>query len=287
MNPLFVVLAVLFLLGCLTPDSYSVSESGQLHYPTQRQSLVYSEVMLANTLDRVEHKVTLQLNDGNVSALVWTPNSDGRYPAILFVPGAGVGKEAGKAYADLLVPHDFIVMAMDSRGVGETSALGRSLSEDYALFIEGKEPSVHRNVYDILRAYDYLRQRSDVDDRRIIFAGESMGARSIIIAAVNAPDVRAVVGISTSGYGLEKRPSVQETRFVHSIDPENYVSMLAPRPFVQIHSPNDPGIPISIAKNVYWRAQSPKEFKEAPCPNHGYCTEMNPVLEQTFVSLVE
>lgn len=280
-------LAFLFFLGCIgTASLYSMDGESRFHYAADRGALSFNETVLQDAPAFAQLKVFMDVGDGTVALLVWVPKTPGAHPAVLFHPGAGVTKEAGKAYADLFVAKGFVVAAVDQRGVGETSATTYSNNDDYARFLKGLEPTDHRRVFDFLRAFDYLRQRKDVDGGQIVLVGESLGGRVAVMAGAVEPRARAVVGISTSGYGLQQGQDLDSTRFLHSIDPDYYVSLISPRKFVEIHSPDDPGVPYAAGEELFSRAGEPKQFLDADCPNHGYCKAMDPVLVQAIPSLV-
>jgi dienelactone hydrolase len=138
-------------------------------------------------------------------------------------------------------------------------------------------------VYDALRAYDLLEERSEIDPNRVMVVGESMGGRTGIIAAGIEPGIRGVVCISTSGYGLGNTvPKSNQTLFQKSIDPDVYVGMISPRKVVMIHSNKDDIIPIEAAERTFSFANEPKRFITVGCETHGYCEGMSGELKKAL-----
>jgi len=74
-------------------------------------------------------------------------------------------------------------------------------------------------------------------------------------------------------------------RFYRSIDPETYLSKIAPRPLAMIHSRNDTIIPYRLAEETYARGVEPKRMHTVGCATHGYCAEMSRAMEEELKSM--
>ncbi len=122
------------------------------------------------------------------------PSRDGLRLAGWFIPGDspacvilahGHGRSRGELlpHADFLHRAGFSVLLFDFRNRGE--------SEGEAVTMGVREP------LDLLGALDYLRSRSEVDAARIGVLGLSMGATAALMAAAQAPELRAVVAESS------------------------------------------------------------------------------------------
>jgi fermentation-respiration switch protein FrsA (DUF1100 family) len=63
-------------------------------------------------------------------------------------------------------------------------------------------------------------------------------------------------------------------RFLLSVDPDNYISRISPRPVWIFHSKTDSIIPFTDGKKLYERAQDPKTFTEFD-GGHGINTDVD------------
>ncbi|MFH1200414.1 MAG: alpha/beta hydrolase [Candidatus Micrarchaeota archaeon] len=297
-----ILLAFLLSSGCVdsggsgTAQPYSIDESSRLHFNSGRGNVAFNEtdfpepdsLVLDIRVDGAGGKKVFFNGTGGVAAgLLWVPDGGpSKKPALVYLPGALVAKEAGLGYARLLAPQGIAVLSLDQPGVGETGYKFNSPDEDFGAFQTGGLPSQYSYFHDAVLAYDYLAQRSDIDASRIMIAGESMGGRAAIIAAAVEPRFRGVLAVSTAGYG---RPQVQDanaTRFIRSMDPDNYLLALPPRRIAFIHSANDRVIPVADARRSFNLAGRPKSFSDVDCANHGYCREMDAVIVQRVLEIL-
>ncbi|MBE0516704.1 MAG: alpha/beta hydrolase [Methanophagales archaeon] len=163
---------------------------------------------------------------------------------------------------------------------------------DLQLFLNGNEPTEHKMVHDARAAAEVLRNQPGIDPDRIVYAGESNGARFAIITCALDLKARGVIAISTCGYSIDaaiasgKLVEPDQIRFYQSIDPETYLSKIPPRKFVMIHSVNDTIIPYENAEQTYTKAFEPKELYTVECATHGYCTEMAAHLKTELEAMV-
>ncbi|MFH0923020.1 MAG: acetylxylan esterase [Candidatus Micrarchaeota archaeon] len=289
------IFAVVLLIGVVflwffstaTQDAYVVSPEGVVHYPQERGPVSYSRVLLSQDDYGTVYKLTFDSQGTTVFALlrlpIEQPESKQARPAIVLLPGALVPKEnedvsLGRELASL----GFAVLILDVRGVGETGGALSSTDADFAVFREKKQPSQHLMFYDALRAFDVLMATPEVNASRILFAGESNGGRTAIIAAALEKRSLGVLGISTAGYYFAQQQNADVNRFLKSINPDIYAPLISPARFVLINSKNDPAIPIDGAKATFALAEEPKLFFEVSCEKHGYCSEMNPAIENAL-----
>jgi uncharacterized protein len=125
---------------------------------------------------------------GTVSRPTGTPDAEGRYPAVIMVGGssptdrdetvAGIplfGEIAGQ-----LADAGYLVVRYDKRGVGQSGGRPESATlVDYA--------------DDVLAVFRFLRERKDVDERRIALFGHGEGAWIALLAASREKQIAAVV----------------------------------------------------------------------------------------------
>ncbi len=228
--------------------------------------------------------VLFQSRGANVAALLRIPYGDEKnmsIPGIVLLPGATVSKEQEQKLARHLADLGFASITLDQRNLG-----GIDPKADLQMFLKGEEPTEHRMVYDALAAGEVLRSRPEIDPRRIIYAGESNGGRFAIMACALDRSARGVLAISTCGYGTDGAIASagvvdkNQVRFYRSIDPETYLSRIAPRRLVMIHSRNDTIIPYHLAEETYARGMQPKRLHTVSCNVHGYCAQMNEAIKE-------
>jgi uncharacterized protein len=128
-----------------------------------------------------------------------TMDAKGRYPAIVLIGGSGptdrdetvAGIPIFAQIANALADAGYYVLRYDKRGVGQSGGRSENATlQDYA--------------DDVASAVKFLRDRKDVDPKRIVLAGHSEGAWSGLIAASRDEDVEAVVMMAgPSGTGGE------------------------------------------------------------------------------------
>ncbi len=208
-------------------------------------------------------------------------------PGIVLLPGATVTKEREQGLAKRLADLGYATMTLDQRNLGAID-----VNADLELFMEGSEPVEHMMIYDALSAAEILRSVPEIDPEKIIYAGESNGARTAIIACALDERARGVLAISTCGYGTDAavaRSGIEDEdtiRFYRSIDPDTYLPLISPRPLAMIHSRNDTVIPYPLAERTFALAYQPKSLISVDCTVHGYCPEMDERIEKGLKGMV-
>ena len=208
-------------------------------------------------------------------------------PGIVLLPGATVTKEREQGLAKRLADLGYATMTLDQRNLGAID-----VNADLELFMEGSEPVEHMMIYDALSAAEILRSVPEIDPEKIIYAGESNGARTAIIACALDERARGVLAISTCGYGTDAavaRSGIEDEdtiRFYRSIDPDTYLPLISPRPLAMIHSRNDTVIPYPLAERTFALASQPKSLISVDCTVHGYCPEMDEGIEKGLEGMV-
>lgn len=220
-----------------------------------------------------------------IHGFVVVPKNKNNIPGLVLLPGGAVPKEGELILAEKIAELGYAVITIDQRGIGETKGTYLSYEQDYLFFKQGKEPMQHLAVYDSLAAYDVLKKVNGVDSNNIAVAGESMGGRYAIIAAAIEKRFKGVIGISTSGFGVKKDLSVPYNSYLLSIDPDDYIKDIAPRPIFMFHSKTDSTILIKNAQATFSLANEPRYFYIVEdCP-HGYCYAMLEDLKDSLAEL--
>ena len=258
---------------------WRVDANGYLYYTLDRDPVKFTRANYTNEPNETVFvsKIVYESRNGYIYGLLVLPKSvNKQIPGIVLLPGAGVSKESELELAKTFSKLGTAVLTIDQRGVGETDGNLPDLDEDYASFVNAKEPMQHLMVYDALRAYDLLYSAPFVDPSRIIIAGESLGGRIAVIATAIDKNVKGVLIISSSGFGFTKGNDTSKDAFIKSIDSDHYIGQIAPRKLVMIHNLDDKIIPLSYAVRSYYLAQPPKKYflvNDTNC-NHGYCDSM-------------
>ena len=268
-------------------QEYSVSQAGLLEYRVALPSYTISPGEIEENSSFSE--VRFESRGAEISAILRLPgpeinekNVSQSISGIVLLPGATVTKEAEQGLARHLADMGYASITLDQRNLAVIDPQG-----DLQLFLQGREPTEHKMVYDALAAAQILRDQPGIDGMRIIYAGESNGGRSAIIACALDKKARGVLAISTCGYGTAAAMAsaggvvdADRARFYLSIDPESYLQDISPRPLVMIHSRNDTIIPYSLAEQTYALALEPKSLHTVGCARHGYCREMDIALKE-------
>ena len=267
---------------------YAVSEAGLLRYKVDLPPHNFSQWNKDGNSSISE--VRFKSRGAEIAAILRIPVTEidtelaenRSLPGIVLLPGATVSKEAEQGLARRLADLGYASITLDQRNLGVVDPQG-----DLQLFLQGQEPTEHKMVYDALAAAQILRDQPGIDGMRIIYAGESNGGRSAIIACALDKKARGVLAISTCGYGTAAAMAsaggvvdADRARFYLSIDPESYLQDISSRPLVMIHSRNDTIIPYSLAEQTYSLGREPKTLHTVGCATHGYCREMDIALKQ-------
>jgi cephalosporin-C deacetylase-like acetyl esterase len=145
--------------------------------------------------------ITLQTEPGiSVPALVFIPsNGPRRKPAILYANAAGKSADSGPGGAiEALVHAGNIVLAPDLRGWGESASVGGRpphtgrYETTMRAFIVGKT-MVGMQVADLLRTFNYLASRPDVNPEKITLLGKGNGGVVALFAAALDPRLEKTI----------------------------------------------------------------------------------------------
>lgn len=216
-----------------------------------------------------------------IYSLLLLPKDADNVPGVVLLPGGGVSKENELTAAVKVAEFGYAVLTFDQRGIGETGGYYLNFEDDYNIFLQKKEPMQHLSVFDALKAFDVLRSIKGVDKNSIAVAGESMGGRYAMIAAALDDRFKGFIGISTSGFHVNKGlPD-----YFQSIDPDNYIGMISPRKVFMLQGTNDTVVTQKDAEFTFSLAKEPKRFYTAEGCGHGYCDRMYDSLKSALKDL--
>jgi dienelactone hydrolase len=125
--------------------------------------------------------VTVKSGDERIAGKLMRPPGAGPFPAVVLVPGSvKATRDTYDLWGLFFAAHGFAVFSHDKRGIGgSTGSFDESPSEANLLRLAGDE----------LAGVAWLRQRADIDPRRIGLSGGSQAGWIIPLAASQSADV--------------------------------------------------------------------------------------------------
>jgi len=117
--------------------------------------------------------------------VVYAPDREGAFPAILYVHGLMSGK-SGQKFNGLLESferRDFVLFSFDSYGIGESDG-------------ELAELTLSKRIDGVKSALNILRQHEKVEERRIRMVGSSFGGLASIFVAADEPNLQKLILIA-------------------------------------------------------------------------------------------
>ncbi|MBI1787705.1 MAG: acetylxylan esterase [Acidobacteria bacterium] len=221
------------------------------------------QVQNTGTLDKSAYtieKIAFQSLPGiYVTGNLYLPKQRSRQlPAVLYVCGHAVSPYGDKTkyqrHGISFARNGYIAFILDSIQIAETFALHHGVhgQEMYDWYSRGYTPA-GVEVWNAMRAIDYLETRPEVDPARIGMTGRSGGAAMSWFTAAVDPRVRVVapvMGIST--YAANLRENTQRLHcdcmfpinsWMH--DMLHQGALIAPRPLLMMHGRKDALFPVA------------------------------------------
>jgi fermentation-respiration switch protein FrsA (DUF1100 family) len=130
-------------------------------------------------------------------------------------------------------------------------------------------------INDVKAAFAYIMNRPDVDKRRIISYGHSLGGAQSVTALAESPvkGLRAIIidGAFASYQAMARVIGGQLGASLVSdeLAPKDFVEKLAPVPFLVVHGSRDEVVPVSQGLQLYQSAGQPKTLFEVKDGRHG------------------
>lgn len=151
----------------------------------------------------------------------------------------------------------FNVFVFDYRGYGASSG----------------EPNPKGVFEDSDSAIHYVRSRPDIEPKRLLIFGQSLGGTNAIAAVgVGNKDGIAAIAIESTFYSYSAIASdkVSGAGFLMSdtYSAENFIDKLSPIPFLLIHGTNDRVIPFEHGLRLFAIAKEPKTFVKVEGGEH-------------------
>jgi uncharacterized protein len=177
-------LPALAILGeALAPESWDPPPVPDAWAYGSLSALPQREVSTPPSIGPIRREeVRIPVRDTVLAATVFSPTESGRYPAMVFVHGAGRGSRAALMdQAEQVAGAGIVTLVYDKRTVGYSFA-----NRDFELLAD-----------DALAAVDLVRERPDVDPDRVGLWGVSEGGWVVPIAAARSLDVAFVILVSS------------------------------------------------------------------------------------------
>jgi len=207
--------------------------------------------------------------DESVPALLYYKKGNRSMPVVILVHGLGGSKEQYAQRMQELAGKDLFVIAIDAHLHGERKIPGifpqgkslGGLGNDYSIWVH--QAAVSYTARDVSRIIDSLSARPEVDRSRIGVAGVSMGSSTCMVLAWREPRISVVVGFIGAvdfWYDVTKMPpgpdqdakrnglSPRVRQLVHSLDPWDRMSAIAPKALFLANGARDGGIDIESIK---------------------------------------
>lgn len=228
-------------------------------------------------------ELTLRSSTGlTVHALARVPEgSGGPYAGAIVVGGMKRGSRIVTAAGLDAIAREAVVVSPDYPiQLRRDSWKGLQALETFARL----RPAAFDMVSDVMLLVDYLATRPDVDQRRLMLIGGSLGAVAVTVAGGVDPRPAAVVVLYGGGrvgsliaHTLEHpaqgirvprwaAPGVGRVLgwWLTPLAPERYAPSIAPRAFIMINGGGDSLVPRRYARALYQAARAPKEMVWVP-----------------------
>jgi fermentation-respiration switch protein FrsA (DUF1100 family) len=211
---------------------------------------------------------TSAIDNVGISGWFFNAHAAGPAPAVVLCHGIGTGRRECLPIALRFSAAGYNVLCFDFRAHGRSAGQFSSVG-------------LHE-TNDVIGAVQYLKQRPEVDPKRIGVVGFSMGAVATIQAAAQCADIAAVVADSAYASFLEavrysfrlvaRLPhfpiapiAMHWARWIVHVDPSHLrpvdvIGRIAPRPILVTHGTLDEIVPLRHAYTLFKAAEEPKEL---------------------------
>jgi len=219
-------------------------------------------IQITGTIDRPEYtieKIAFEsLPKFYVTANLYIPKQKpGPLPTVVYVCGHAMNpygaKTAYQRHGATLAKHGYVAMIIDPIQISETVGLHHGIlnQEMYDWYSKGYTPA-GVEVWNVIRALDYLETRPEVDPDRFGITGRSGGAAMSWFSAAIEPRIKVVVpsmGISTYAANLTHNTQQYHCDCMFTINSRRHDmihqgALIAPRPLFMVHGREDRLFPV-------------------------------------------
>ncbi|HEX8514767.1 MAG TPA: alpha/beta fold hydrolase [Bacteroidia bacterium] len=239
----FAILIIVVLSSCSTSSFFYAPSHDFAHYP---DTAVYN----------VE-EINFKSGNGNtLNGWFLKPKNMAAKATVLQLHGNGGNISYQYQFAEPLVKNGYQVMVFDYEGYGRSTG----------------KPSQEKVLDNGLQALNYVKQRADAKNKKLILFGQSLGGHlSCVVAAKESSQIDAlVIEGAFSGHELmavhvgkqNGAPAWLARLLVRTkYEAVDYIGQVTV-PKLIIHSTEDATCPFYMGKELYDRANGPKEFWE-------------------------
>ena len=194
-----------------------------------------------------------------VTANLYLPTDrDGPVPGVIYVCGHAYSPHGAKTsyqrHGHTLARHGYAAFVIDPIQIAETAALHHGVlnQEMYEWYTRAYSPA-GLEVWNVIRALDYLETRPEIDSGRFAITGRSGGAAMSWFSASVEPRIKVVVPIMGIATYAVTVPDNTQQRHCDCMYPVNFRShdlmhlgsLIAPRPLLTAHGRLDPLFPVA------------------------------------------
>ena len=130
-------------------------------------------------------------------------------------------------------------------------------------------------IDDVKAAFAYIKRRDDVDSKKLISYGHSLGGSQSVTALAETPvkGLRAIIvdGAFASYQAMARIIGGQlgASLVTDELAPKDFVGKLAPVPLLVVHGTRDEVVPVSQGRQLFETAAQPKTMFEVKTGRHG------------------
>lgn len=230
-------------------------------------------------------KLLLHLNGIEpVPAYLTKPNRDKKVPAIIYNHAHGGNYQLGKdellhgrgslqapPYAEALAQKGIAALAIDAWGFGERR--GRTESAIFKEMLWNGQVMWGMMLFDSLKAFDYLTNRLDIDNKRIGTLGLSMGSTMAWWLAAAEPRIKLCIDLCclTDFHTLIKNGGLDEHSVYYYVPSllkhfttAQINALIAPRPHLSLAGIYDPLTPLEGLQRIDLELKKTYQKENAP-----------------------
>lgn len=238
---------------------WAINAAGKLSF-TDRGTVEASAQQVEGGANDTLEKVVYKSFGDDVYALLRKPKNVTKPPVIIILPAATITKEADHPMAEALADMGYASLTLDARGNGGQTGgdFAGNWNSGLSAYVNGGDPVQYKQVYDVLKGFDYVKSRADLDGNDVAVMGESIGGMWAVIAAGEEPQLKGVVTIS--GFDLDNSITDNQTvlDFRNAVTPSMYLGNLPPRKLAMFQFDADPIVTMDQGKALYNKAHEPK-----------------------------
>lgn len=194
-----------------------------------------------------------------VTSNLYLPSDrDGPVPGVIYVCGHAYSPYGAKTsyqrHGHTLARHGYAALVIDPIQIAETAALHHGVlnQEMYEWYSRAYSPA-GLEVWNVIRALDYLETRPEIDSARFAITGRSGGAAMSWFSASVEPRIKAAVPIMGIATYAVTVPDNTQRLHCDCMYPVNFRghdlthmgSLIAPRPLFTAHGRLDPLFPVA------------------------------------------